>query len=70
MPGLGWTLDVERKLATVPFVDVVDSTSLVTSADPEVVRRRVSQHFASGRIASNGTAARSRFDEWLSSESS
>jgi class 3 adenylate cyclase/tetratricopeptide (TPR) repeat protein/Arc/MetJ family transcription regulator len=36
---------VERKLATVLFVDLVDSTSLVTSADPEVVRRRVSQYF-------------------------
>src|SRR3954469_7514895 len=36
---------MERKLATVLFVDLVDSTSLVTSADPEVVRRRVSQYF-------------------------
>ena len=36
---------MERKLATVLFVDLVDSTSLVTSTDPEVVRRRVSQYF-------------------------
>jgi class 3 adenylate cyclase/tetratricopeptide (TPR) repeat protein len=36
---------MERKLATVLFVDLVDSTSLVTSADPEVVRRRVSRYF-------------------------
>src|SRR5215210_5129452 len=32
---------MERKLATVLFVDLVDSTSLVSGADPEVVRRRV-----------------------------
>jgi class 3 adenylate cyclase/tetratricopeptide (TPR) repeat protein len=36
---------VERKLATVLFIDLVDSTGLVTSADPEVVRRRVSGFF-------------------------
>src|SRR5581483_4258033 len=36
---------VERKLATVLFVDLVDSTRLVTGMDPEVVRRRVSQFF-------------------------
>ena len=36
---------MERKLATVLFVDLVDSTSLVTSWDPEVVRRRISQYF-------------------------
>jgi class 3 adenylate cyclase/tetratricopeptide (TPR) repeat protein len=36
---------VERKLATVLFVDLVDSTGLVTSTDPEVVRRRVSRYF-------------------------
>jgi class 3 adenylate cyclase/tetratricopeptide (TPR) repeat protein len=36
---------VERKLATVLFVDLVSSTSLVSGADPEVVRRRVSQFF-------------------------
>src|SRR5258705_9295910 len=36
---------MERKLATVLFVDIVDSTALVADADPEVVRRRVSQFF-------------------------
>ena len=36
---------MERKLATVLFVDLVDSTSLVAGADPEVARRRVSQFF-------------------------
>ncbi len=36
---------MERKLATVLFVDLVDSTSLVTRADPEVVRRRVQRYF-------------------------
>jgi class 3 adenylate cyclase/tetratricopeptide (TPR) repeat protein len=36
---------VERKLATVLFVDLVGSTALVRSADPEVVRRRVTRFF-------------------------
>ncbi|MDQ3381441.1 MAG: AAA family ATPase [Actinomycetota bacterium] len=36
---------MERKLATVLFVDLVDSTSLVTGSDPEVVRRRVNRFF-------------------------
>jgi class 3 adenylate cyclase/tetratricopeptide (TPR) repeat protein len=36
---------MERKLATVLFVDLVDSTGLVTGADPEVVRRRVQRFF-------------------------
>jgi class 3 adenylate cyclase/tetratricopeptide (TPR) repeat protein len=36
---------VERKLASVLFVDIVDSTRLVTGADPEVVRRRVTRFF-------------------------
>jgi class 3 adenylate cyclase/tetratricopeptide (TPR) repeat protein len=36
---------VERKLATVLFVDLVDSTRLVRGMDPEVVRRRVSRFF-------------------------
>ncbi|MFO7571883.1 MAG: adenylate/guanylate cyclase domain-containing protein [Gaiellaceae bacterium] len=36
---------MERKLATVLFVDLVDSTGLVAAADPEVVRRRVNQFF-------------------------
>ncbi|HEY3182275.1 MAG TPA: AAA family ATPase [Gaiellaceae bacterium] len=36
---------MERKLATVLFFDLVDSTALVTAVDPEVVRRRVTQYF-------------------------
>jgi class 3 adenylate cyclase/ATP/maltotriose-dependent transcriptional regulator MalT len=36
---------VERKLATVLFVDLVDSTALVAGTDPEVARRRVTQFF-------------------------
>jgi class 3 adenylate cyclase/tetratricopeptide (TPR) repeat protein len=36
---------MERKLATVLFVDLVASTELVTGADPEVVRRRVTTFF-------------------------
>ena len=36
---------VERKLATVVFVDLVNSTTLVSDADPDVVRRRVSRFF-------------------------
>src|SRR5881227_3642507 len=36
---------MERKLATVLFVDLVDSTALVTATDPEVVRRRVTRFF-------------------------
>src|SRR5436853_3861464 len=37
---------MERKLATVLFVDLVDSTALVAASDPEVVRRRVTRFFA------------------------
>jgi class 3 adenylate cyclase/tetratricopeptide (TPR) repeat protein len=36
---------MERKLATVLFVDLVDSTALVSATDPEVVRRRVTRFF-------------------------
>ena len=36
---------MERKLATVLFVDLVESTRLVASADAEVVRRRVNRFF-------------------------
>src|ERR1700716_4663585 len=36
---------MERKLATVLFVDLVSSTELLTDADPEIVRRRVSGFF-------------------------
>src|SRR5919201_1957619 len=32
---------MERKFATVLFVDLVDSTSLLTRTDPEVFRRRI-----------------------------
>jgi class 3 adenylate cyclase/tetratricopeptide (TPR) repeat protein len=38
-------MGVERKLATVLFVDLVDSTSLVSTTDPEIVRRRVDRFF-------------------------
>src|SRR5919108_2932994 len=36
---------MERKLATVLFVDLVSSTELVAGQDPEVVRRRVTSFF-------------------------
>ena len=36
---------MERKLATVLFVDLVGSTELVAARDPEVVRRRVNSYF-------------------------
>src|SRR5437763_11954561 len=36
---------MERKLATVLFVDLVSSTELVADADPEIVRRKVSRFF-------------------------
>src|SRR6266849_3662487 len=36
---------MERKLASVLFVDLVDSTSLVSGTDPEVVRQRVNRYF-------------------------
>jgi len=38
-------VSVERKLATVMFVDLVGSTALVSRADPEVVRRRIARYF-------------------------
>src|SRR5581483_8562118 len=44
LPG-SYNSRMERKLAAVLFVDLVDSTTLVTTADPEVVRRRVSSYF-------------------------
>src|SRR5512134_445117 len=40
-----YTSGMERKLATVLFIDIVDSTSIVAGADPEVVRRRVTEFF-------------------------
>ena len=47
---------VERKLATALFVDLVDSTALVSGSDPEIVRRRVTGFFerAAGHIAAYG----------------
>jgi class 3 adenylate cyclase len=36
---------MERKLATVLFVDLVSSTALLADADPEIVRRKVSRFF-------------------------
>ena len=36
---------MERKLATVLFVDLVGSTAFVSATDPEVVRRRVTRFF-------------------------
>ena len=36
---------MERKLATVLFADLVESTAFVQGNDPEVVRRRVTQFF-------------------------
>ena len=47
---------MERKVATVLFADLVDSTGLVASADPEVVRQRVNRYFevVAGRIEAYG----------------
>src|SRR5581483_4805673 len=47
---------MERKLATVLFVDLVGSTELVAGADPEVVRRRVTRFFeaVSGCVVAHG----------------
>src|SRR2546430_8312557 len=39
---------MDGKIATVLFVALVDSTALVTGADPEVVRRRVQTFFDRG----------------------
>jgi class 3 adenylate cyclase len=44
-PRRFYTQAVERKLATVLFVDIVGSTQLVAGTDPEVVRRRVNRFF-------------------------
>jgi class 3 adenylate cyclase/tetratricopeptide (TPR) repeat protein len=60
---------VERKLLTILFVDLVDSTALVAANDPEVVRRRVDNFFRHvresidlhggtlGKFAGDGTMA-------------
>src|SRR6478672_4396141 len=47
---------MERKLATVLFADLVDSTSLLAGSDPEIVRRKVNRYFecASERIRLHG----------------
>ena len=47
---------VERKVATVLFVDLVGSTALVAGSDPEVVRQRVNRYFeqVSGSIVNHG----------------
>jgi len=47
---------VERKLATVLFVDLVGSTEFVAARDPEIVRRRVDSFFehVSHCIATHG----------------
>ena len=47
---------MERKLATAMFVDLVDSTALVSGSDPEIVRRRVTGFFdrVAGHIAAYG----------------
>ena len=47
---------MERKPATVLFVDLVDSTGLVSTTDPEIVRRRVNEYFelASSCIEAHG----------------
>src|SRR5919199_4981707 len=36
---------MERKLATVLFVDIVGSSTLVSRLDPEIARRRVTEFF-------------------------
>ena len=56
MTGGPYDSGMERKVATVLFADLVDSTGLVTSADPEVVRQRVNRYFevVAGRIEAHG----------------
>jgi class 3 adenylate cyclase len=52
---------VERKLATVMFVDLVDSTALVAGSDPEVARGRVTRfldHVSDCVEAHGGTVGR------------
>src|SRR5438132_6781825 len=55
-PAGPYDSNMERKVATVLFADLVDSTGLVASADPEVVRQRVNRYFevVSGRIEAHG----------------
>src|SRR6266566_4719316 len=52
---------MERKLATVLFVDLVDSTGLVSGLDPEVARARVTRfldHVSECVEAHGGTVGR------------
>ncbi|MBA3364988.1 MAG: AAA family ATPase, partial [Actinobacteria bacterium] len=51
---------MERKLLTILFVDLVDSTRLVTASDPEIVRRRVTGFLdhVTDCIAKHGGTAR------------
>jgi len=51
---------VERKLATVVFVDLVDSTGYVSTTDPEIVRRRVNRFFARFRNPDGSSRGASR----------
>ena len=44
-PPRTYTEGVERKLATAMFVDLVDSTALVSASDPEIARRQVTGFF-------------------------
>jgi class 3 adenylate cyclase len=44
-PSVSTLEAMERKLATVLFVDLVDSTALLSGVDPEVARRRVTEFF-------------------------
>src|SRR5438132_14432563 len=55
-PAGPYDSNMERKVATVLFADLVDSTGLVASADPEVVRQRVNRYFevVAGRIEAYG----------------
>ncbi|HST15994.1 MAG TPA: AAA family ATPase [Gaiellaceae bacterium] len=47
---------MERKVATVLFADLVDSTGLISSVDPEVARGRVNRYFdvVAERIKAHG----------------
>src|SRR5581483_6768199 len=55
-PAAAYDEGMERKVATVLFADLVDSTGLVAAADPEVVRQRVKRYFdvASHSIEAHG----------------
>ncbi len=58
VPCSTYPVSMERKLATVLFADLVGSTELVATADPEVVRSRVTGFFdlvAECLVAHGGT---------------